>query len=54
MACDDSDIEDYEKIIERGLKVRREKDEDTHDGRRSDNSELLHSVRSSKEFWEKT
>ena len=53
IACDDSEIEMEEREIEAGLTLRRIEGTESHDGRRSDNSEKLHSIRSSREFWQK-
>ena len=49
VACNDSSVEEEEKRIEEELEERRG---DGEEGRRSNNSELLHSVRSSKEYWQ--
>ena len=47
IACDDSDVENSEREIEAELTLRRIAGNDSHDGRRTDNSEKLHSIRSS-------
>ena len=53
LACDDTSVEESERAIEEQLnKVKKIRPEDDdYDGRRSENSELLDSVRSSMDFW---
>ena len=53
IACEDTSIEDFEEELQAQL-TKREKmcNISDYDGRRSDNSEVLKSVRSSKNYWQ--
>ena len=52
-AFEDSSIEEYERAIESDLEERGLNNPDNNFGRRSDDSELLHSVASSQNYWQK-
>ena len=47
IACEDTSVEESERAIEDALAERINQDFHAHDGRRTENSEILHSVRSS-------
>ena len=51
IACDDTSLENSERDIEEMLERENAERRDSYDGRRSSNSELLKSVRSSRDFW---
>ena len=51
-ALEDSSIEEYERAIESDMEERGVKKAENNFGRRSDNSELLKSVRSSEDYWQ--
>lgn len=52
-AFDDSSMEEYERAIESDLEERGLNNPDCYFGRRSDNSELLGSVNSSQDYWQR-
>ena len=51
LALEDSSVEEYERELESELGQRGLLTLDDNYGRRSDNSELLQSVRSSQDYW---
>ena len=53
IACQDSQLEDFEEELQQQL-TRRKKlcNQSDYEGRRSNNSEILDSVRSSKNYWQ--